>query len=88
MIVRFMENVFVDSYYPTIEATFNKIIKHKGKMYSCDIIDTAGQVSKDFVRERNDAKETDTLLSCDRMNTRFSIASMPLEYMGMFSSIR
>jgi GTPase SAR1 family protein len=44
MIVRFMENVFVDSYYPTIEATFNKIIKHKGKMYSCDIIDTAGQV--------------------------------------------
>jgi GTPase SAR1 family protein len=46
MIVRFMENVFVDSYYPTIEATFNKIIKHKGKMYSCDIIDTAGQVSR------------------------------------------
>lgn len=39
-----MENVFVDSYYPTIEATFTKIIKHKGKAYNCDIIDTAGQV--------------------------------------------
>lgn len=39
-----MENVFVDSYYPTIEATFTKSIKHKGKAYDCDIIDTAGQV--------------------------------------------
>lgn len=44
LIVRFMENVFVDSYYPTIEATFSKVIKHKGKVYNCDIIDTAGQV--------------------------------------------
>lgn len=44
LVVRFIENVFVDSYYPTIEATFTKIIKHKGKAYSCDIIDTAGQV--------------------------------------------
>jgi Ras family protein len=45
LIVRYMENVFVDSYYPTIEATFTKTIKHKGKEYNCDIIDTAGQVS-------------------------------------------
>ncbi|UZJ56412.1 hypothetical protein CBS101457_005732 [Exobasidium rhododendri] len=43
LIVRYMENVFVDSYYPTIEATFTKTIKHKGKEYNCDIIDTAGQ---------------------------------------------
>lgn len=45
LIVRFMENVFVDSYYPTIEATFTKSIKYKGRSYNCDIIDTAGQVS-------------------------------------------
>jgi Ras family protein len=38
-----MENVFVDSYYPTIEATFTKSIKYKGRSYTCDIIDTAGQ---------------------------------------------
>lgn len=47
MIVRYMDNVFVDSYYPTIEATFTKSIKFKGRTFNCDIIDTAGQVSVD-----------------------------------------
>lgn len=48
-----MENVFVDSYYPTIEATFNKIVKHKGKAYNCDIIDTAGQVCRQLEWDMN-----------------------------------
>ncbi|KAI3614660.1 hypothetical protein CBS9595_003931 [Malassezia furfur] len=43
LVVRFVEDAFVDSYYPTIENVFEKTIKHKGQEYSCDIVDTAGQ---------------------------------------------
>jgi len=43
LVVQFIENHFVDSYYPTIENTFSKSINHKGVEYDCDIIDTAGQ---------------------------------------------
>jgi GTPase SAR1 family protein len=35
---------FVESYYPTIENTFSKVIKHKGQEFATEIIDTAGQV--------------------------------------------
>ena len=38
-----MENHFVESYYPTIENTFSKVIKYKGQEYATEIIDTAGQ---------------------------------------------
>ncbi|PWN90682.1 hypothetical protein FA10DRAFT_241559 [Acaromyces ingoldii] len=43
LIVRYVEDAFVDSYYPTIENIFQKSIKYKGQDYDCDIIDTAGQ---------------------------------------------
>ncbi|KAL4241987.1 P-loop containing nucleoside triphosphate hydrolase [Abortiporus biennis] len=43
LVVQFIENHFVDSYYPTIENTFSKSINYKGVDYDCDIIDTAGQ---------------------------------------------
>lgn len=43
--VQFCDNYFVESYYPTIENTFTKIIKYKGQDYVTEIIDTAGQVS-------------------------------------------
>lgn len=41
--VQFVENHFVESYYPTIENTFSKVIKYKGQEYATEIIDTAGQ---------------------------------------------
>ncbi|KAI9227847.1 MAG: ras-2 [Piptocephalis tieghemiana] len=41
--IQFVENHFVDSYYPTIESTFTKTIHYKNTPYSCEIIDTAGQ---------------------------------------------
>ncbi|GAA5909696.1 hypothetical protein JCM6882_008467 [Rhodosporidiobolus microsporus] len=41
--VQFVDQHFVDSYYPTIENTFSKIVKYKGQEYGLDIIDTAGQ---------------------------------------------
>ena len=42
--IQFIENHFVESYYPTIESVFNKTVNYKGVDYDCDIIDTAGQV--------------------------------------------
>ncbi|KAI0921661.1 hypothetical protein AcV5_000806 [Taiwanofungus camphoratus] len=43
LVIQFIENHFVESYYPTIESTFTKSINYKGVEYDCDIIDTAGQ---------------------------------------------
>lgn len=43
--VRFVDGHFVDSYYPTIENTFSKVIKHRGNDFATEIVDTAGQVS-------------------------------------------
>ncbi|KAF8609836.1 hypothetical protein BDV93DRAFT_518597 [Ceratobasidium sp. AG-I] len=43
LVVQFVEGHFVEAYYPTIENTFTKSIKHKNTEYDCDIIDTAGQ---------------------------------------------
>jgi small GTP-binding protein len=41
--VQFVDGHFVDSYYPTIENTFSKIIKYKNQDFATEIIDTAGQ---------------------------------------------
>ncbi|SCZ88865.1 BZ3500_MvSof-1268-A1-R1_Chr2-1g04691 [Microbotryum saponariae] len=41
--VQFVDSHFVDSYYPTIENTFQKVVKYKGQDFNLDIIDTAGQ---------------------------------------------
>ena len=43
--IQFVENHFVDSYYPTIENTFNKVIRYRGQEIAAEIIDTAGQVN-------------------------------------------
>lgn len=41
--VQFVENHFAETYYPTIESMFTKIVKYKGEEYVAEIIDTAGQ---------------------------------------------
>lgn len=41
--VQFVDGHFVESYYPTIENTFGKLIKYKGQEFSTEIVDTAGQ---------------------------------------------
>ncbi|KAI0723103.1 small GTPase superfamily [Earliella scabrosa] len=43
LVIQFIENHFVESYYPTIESVFTKTVNYKGVDYDCDIIDTAGQ---------------------------------------------
>ena len=44
MTVQFVDGHFVESYYPTIENTFSKVIRYKNQDYATEIIDTAGQV--------------------------------------------
>ncbi|RDB17695.1 GTP-binding protein rhb1 [Hypsizygus marmoreus] len=43
LVKQFIENQFMDAYYPTIESTFAKTVTYKGIEYECHIIDTAGQ---------------------------------------------
>lgn len=43
--VQFVDGHFVESYYPTIENTFSKVIRHRGQDYATEVVDTAGQVS-------------------------------------------
>jgi GTPase SAR1 family protein len=50
--VQYVDGHFVDSYYPTIENTFSKIIKHKNQDFAVEIIDTAGQVRHETTVEK------------------------------------
>ncbi|ESK97612.1 rheb small monomeric gtpase [Moniliophthora roreri MCA 2997] len=43
LVIQFIDNQFVESYYPTIESTFAKSVKYRGAEYDCEVIDTAGQ---------------------------------------------
>eukprot|EP01125_Pyxidicula_operculata_P001621 TRINITY_DN11465_c0_g1_i1.p1 TRINITY_DN11465_c0_g1~~TRINITY_DN11465_c0_g1_i1.p1 ORF type:complete len:184 (+),score=27.90 TRINITY_DN11465_c0_g1_i1:25-576(+) len=41
--VRFVDELFVEAYNPTIENTFHKVIKFRGDDFYTEIVDTAGQ---------------------------------------------
>lgn len=41
--MRFVDGVFVESYYPTIENTFSRIIRYNNQDFATEIVDTAGQ---------------------------------------------
>ncbi|CAK7896673.1 rheb-like protein Rhb1p [[Candida] anglica] len=43
MTVRYVEDHFVESYYPTIENQFSKTINYKNQEFEVEILDTAGQ---------------------------------------------
>ncbi|KAI9790376.1 MAG: GTP-binding protein [Peltula sp. TS41687] len=53
MTVQFVDEHFVESYYPTIENTFSKTIKYKGQDYATEIIDTAGQDEYSILSSRH-----------------------------------
>jgi hypothetical protein len=50
--VQFVENHFVESYYPTIENTFTRTIRYKNQEYTTEIIDTAGQDEYSILNSR------------------------------------
>ena len=41
--MQYVDGHFVDSYYPTIENTFSKVIRYRNHDFAVEIIDTAGQ---------------------------------------------
>lgn len=43
MVIRFVEDQFVDSYHPSIENTFEKRLKYAGQDFLIQLVDTAGQ---------------------------------------------
>lgn len=49
--VRFVEDHFVESYYPTIENSFTKAINHRQEEYVLEIMDTAGQEEYSIINE-------------------------------------
>ena len=53
MTVRFVEDHFVESHYPTIENQFSKIITYKNQEYSIEILDTAGQDEFSIMTEKH-----------------------------------
>ncbi|TDL29524.1 hypothetical protein BD410DRAFT_736491 [Rickenella mellea] len=53
LVIQFVEDHFVDAYYPTIESTFSKGINYKGVEYDCDIIDTAGQDEYSIINSKH-----------------------------------
>lgn len=53
MIVRFVEDYFVESYYPTIENQFSKNVVYKNHEYEIEILDTAGQDEFSMINEKH-----------------------------------
>lgn len=53
MTVRFVEDHFVESYYPTIENQFSKTISYKNQDYAIEILDTAGQDEFSIMNEKH-----------------------------------
>lgn len=51
--VRFVEDHFVESYYPTIENHFSKQINYKNQDYAIEILDTAGQDEFSIMNEKH-----------------------------------
>lgn len=53
MTVRFVEDHFVELYYPTIENHFSKVITYKNQDYAIEILDTAGQDEFSIMNEKH-----------------------------------
>lgn len=53
MIVRFVEDYFVESYYPTIENQFSKNIVYNDQEYEVEVLDTAGQDEFSMINEKH-----------------------------------
>lgn len=53
LIVRFVEDHFLDSYYPTLENQFGKNLNIQNQDYAIEILDTAGQDENSILNEKH-----------------------------------
>lgn len=79
MIVRFVEEHFVESYYPTIENQFNKIVKIRGQEYNVEILDTAGQDEFSIINQKH-LIGVDGFLLCYSVTNRSTFDMVPIIY--------
>lgn len=83
--VRFIDGHFVESYYPTIENTFSRVIKYNGQDFATEIVDTAGQVCVHLV-SGSELRTDDS--GRRRTNTASSTRSTSLAFMVTCLSTR
>ncbi|KIY72098.1 hypothetical protein CYLTODRAFT_440855 [Cylindrobasidium torrendii FP15055 ss-10] len=53
LVLQFIDNVWHENYYPTIEEHFNKTVTYNGAKYDCEVIDTAGQDSESILNAKH-----------------------------------
>ncbi|KAJ3196265.1 GTP-binding protein [Irineochytrium annulatum] len=53
LVIQFVESHFSETYYPTIENTFTKLVRHRNQDYAAEIIDTAGQDEFSILNSRH-----------------------------------
>lgn len=51
--VKYVEDHYVELYYPTIENQFSKLINYKNQEYAIEILDTAGQDEFSIMNEKH-----------------------------------
>lgn len=79
MIVRFVEEHFVESYYPTIENQFSKMIKIRGQEYNVEILDTAGQDEFSIINQKH-LIGVDGFLLCYSVTNRSTLDMVQIIY--------
>lgn len=57
MIAQYVDNVYDDSYLPTISDSKSKFLTFRGQNYEIQISDTAGQVKKNQKNQRKYTKQ-------------------------------
>ncbi|CDR42694.1 CYFA0S10e01178g1_1 [Cyberlindnera fabianii] len=75
LVVQYVDNYFVESYYPTIQNQFNKSVKFRDQTYEVEILDTAGQ---DEFTIMNDSTIVHGYLLVYAINSRSSFDLLPV----------
>ncbi|CCH43892.1 Ras-related protein [Wickerhamomyces ciferrii] len=75
LVVQYVDNYFLESYYPTIQNQFNKSIKFRNQTYEVEILDTAGQDEFTII---NDSTIVHGYILVYAINSRSSFELLPV----------
>ncbi len=75
LVVQYVDNYFLESYYPTIQNQFNKSIKFRNQTYEVEILDTAGQDEFTII---NDSTIVHGYIMVYAINSRSSFELLPV----------
>ncbi|CAG8461943.1 18396_t:CDS:2 [Gigaspora rosea] len=68
LITQFVGNRFVESYQPSVETTFRKVIRYKGHEVEAEIIDTAGQIIRNKILNYSGRESVPIVLVGNKMD--------------------